>query len=139
MAAVILHSYAYAAENVGVIVNGQALDSDAVIIDGSVYVPLRAVGESLGAEVSWDDSLKSAVVTANDGVVTSAIATAGASVVAIVCGTESASDSPQTSEFGEYAGHGAGVIIKSNGTILTNAHVVDGADLITGSFCRVTI
>ncbi|RCX22971.1 peptidoglycan L-alanyl-D-glutamate endopeptidase CwlK [Fontibacillus phaseoli] len=36
---------------------------DGVIIDGSVYVPLRDVGERLGAVVAWDNKTKVAVVT----------------------------------------------------------------------------
>lgn len=34
-----------------------------VIIDGAVYVPLRDVGEKLGAVVAWDNKAKIAVVT----------------------------------------------------------------------------
>lgn len=34
-----------------------------VIIDGAVYVPLRDVGEKLGATVSWDNATKMAHVT----------------------------------------------------------------------------
>lgn len=36
---------------------------DGVIIDGSVYVPLRVVGEALGAHVSWSNSTKTATLT----------------------------------------------------------------------------
>lgn len=43
-----------AAQSFGVLVNGERLQESALMQDGRVYVPLRAIGESLGAEVSWD-------------------------------------------------------------------------------------
>ena len=37
-------------------------DVDAFIYEGTTYVPLRAVGEALGAEVSWDKDAKIAYI-----------------------------------------------------------------------------
>jgi len=34
-----------------------------LIIDDSVYVPLRAVGEALGAHVAWSNATKTATLT----------------------------------------------------------------------------
>lgn len=45
-----------------VVVDGKPA-KDGVIIEGSVYVPLRDVGEKLGAVVAWDNKAKVAVVT----------------------------------------------------------------------------
>jgi hypothetical protein len=44
-------------ERIHVALNGQEseLSKDSIIYDGSVYVPLRSVGEMLDAEVSWDN------------------------------------------------------------------------------------
>lgn len=131
----LLSSTAYASGDANVIVNGQTLDDNAVIINDRVYVPLRSLCESMGASVAWDNDSRSAIIEQNDSdAVTKAIATASESVVAIICGSEPTSDSAQSQEFGDYMGHGAGVIIKSNGTIITNAHVVEDTDIITVLF-----
>jgi hypothetical protein len=51
------------AENpIRVYVNGLQLTSEAVIINERVYVPLRAVSESLGANVGWDDAANTAYI-----------------------------------------------------------------------------
>lgn len=45
-------------------VNGQVVtpSSPAIIIDGRTYVPLRFVGEALGAKVSWDENNYTVVI-----------------------------------------------------------------------------
>lgn len=45
-----------------VYVNGAKIE-DGFILEGRVYVPLRAAGEALGAKVSWDNKTKTAVLT----------------------------------------------------------------------------
>jgi peptidoglycan endopeptidase LytF len=37
-----------------IILDGKRLNTDAIIINGSTYVPIRAVSESLGANVGWN-------------------------------------------------------------------------------------
>ncbi|RRJ62388.1 lysozyme [Paenibacillus oralis] len=46
-----------------VIANGKKID-DGYIIDGHVYVPLRAAGEAFGAKFDWDNKTKTATITA---------------------------------------------------------------------------
>ncbi|WP_371860472.1 stalk domain-containing protein [Paenibacillus lautus] len=36
---------------------------DGMLIDGTVYVPLRAVAEARGDKVSWDNATKTAMIT----------------------------------------------------------------------------
>ena len=52
------------------IVNGESvtLDQPALIIDGSTMVPVRFIGESLGAEVTWYEGLRYRVVRIDDSV-----------------------------------------------------------------------
>lgn len=45
-----------------VIVNGKAI-ADGVLIEGTTYVPLRAVGEALGLGLGWDNQSKTASLT----------------------------------------------------------------------------
>ncbi|MHB8927064.1 MAG: trypsin-like peptidase domain-containing protein [Bacillota bacterium] len=51
------------APGISVIVNGQPIAAQAVVVNQSVYIPLRAVGESLGATVGWDGATNTATVT----------------------------------------------------------------------------
>lgn len=134
-AAFVLTTTAAASENVSVFVNGEKLNSEAYIINDRVFIPLRAVSESLGASVNWDNTTRSASVDlSEEDVVVNTIAAASESVVAIVGNYKSAYLSSQAQNYNELYAHGAGVVIKSNGTILTNAHVVDGIENITVIF-----
>ncbi|MFB5761087.1 glycoside hydrolase family protein [Paenibacillus medicaginis] len=49
-------------EKANTVVNDKKI-ADGVLIDGTVYVPLRAVGEALGGAVSWDNKTKTATLT----------------------------------------------------------------------------
>ncbi|MFB5761017.1 M15 family metallopeptidase [Paenibacillus medicaginis] len=44
------------------IVNDKRI-ADSLLVDGTVYVPLRSVGDALGAAVSWDNKTKTATLT----------------------------------------------------------------------------
>ncbi|AOQ23819.1 hypothetical protein MTAT_14040 [Moorella thermoacetica] len=59
---------ARAGENIRIFVNGQEVYSDVPpqVVEGRTMVPLRAVGEALGADVRWDDVLSSVIVTTNN-------------------------------------------------------------------------
>ncbi|MBE7053621.1 MAG: hypothetical protein E7391_05025 [Ruminococcaceae bacterium] len=54
---------AFAETEISIIINGKKLtmDQNPVIIDGRTLVPLRAIFEGLGAQVEWDDSVKTAI------------------------------------------------------------------------------
>ncbi|MNB79516.1 N-acetylmuramoyl-L-alanine amidase CwlA precursor [compost metagenome] len=49
-------------EKAKVYVNGEKVE-DGFILDGRAYVPLRSVGEALGAKVAWDNNTKTATIT----------------------------------------------------------------------------
>jgi hypothetical protein len=46
----------YAATDIKLWINGNLIDTDIQIINGSSYVPLRVVSDSLGADVQWDEN-----------------------------------------------------------------------------------
>ncbi|MPM15739.1 hypothetical protein SDC9_62111 [bioreactor metagenome] len=48
------------AQDISISINGEKLNTSAVIIDYNTYVPLRTVFEKLGYEVSWDDQTDTA-------------------------------------------------------------------------------
>jgi len=108
---------------VKLVVNGTELSTDAKLIDGRVYAPVRAISESIGAEVLWDASKSTVSVNSfkNDDIIPEVLKSVSPSVVGIV---GSIKDSDYSSRFKDSIAHGTGVVIKSNGEILTNAHVV---------------
>lgn len=54
---------AYAASDIKLLINGKTIDADVQVIDGTSYVPLRVVSESLGAQVNWDGDTRSVSIT----------------------------------------------------------------------------
>lgn len=55
---------AYAASDIKLFINGKLINSDLQIVDGSSYVPLRVVSESLGADVKWDGTKREISISA---------------------------------------------------------------------------
>jgi serine protease Do len=112
-----------------IIVNQKILNTELLVHNDRIYVPLRAVSEALGAEVGWDDETKTASITsAGEANLSDMIAEVSGSVVAIV---GNYNNSGVYSAAGvEGTAHGTGVVIKSGGEILTNAHVVAGLENI---------
>ncbi|MGW8822207.1 N-acetylmuramoyl-L-alanine amidase [Paenibacillus lautus] len=49
-------------DKVNVIVNGKQI-KDGKLVNGVTYVPLRAVGEALGAKIGWDNKTKTTTIT----------------------------------------------------------------------------
>lgn len=122
-AAFFLGAAAAASREPSVFVNGQRLADSAYNINDRVYIPLRAVAESMGAEVSWSDSEYAAFIeTSEDSLITKVVEEVSPSVVALV-GSYNGSSTATV--------HGSGVVVKSNGVILTNAHVVEAMENMT--------
>ncbi len=119
------------AGNVNVSVNGKKLSNASFIQDGVTYVPLREVAETLGANVTWNEASSEVNVTLQDA--TQVLNLLGESVVAIA-GNYKQGVSFEAAQYKDSTAHGTGVIIKSNGTILTNAHVVKDIENITVIF-----
>jgi hypothetical protein len=57
--------FAYASEQVKILINGQETSTDvpAQIIDGRTMIPLRTIGEGIGASVEWNSSTNTATIT----------------------------------------------------------------------------
>lgn len=114
-----------------IFVNGSKLDTEATIINDKVYVPVRAVSEALGAEVGWDGGKRVVNISVSNGdnVVSEVIKAVSPSVVGVI-GNLKDGVSQSGSKYSENIVHGTGVIIKANGEILTNAHVVKDMEKI---------
>lgn len=117
---------AIAVTDVKVYVNGKRVEEDVILSNDRTYISLRAVSEAMGAEVSWDDATKSAYVSfSEDDAVAQIVADVSPSVVAIVGFHKSGATYTNPTV------HGSGVIYKSNGHIITNAHVVEDITNLT--------
>lgn len=118
--------------SVRVYVNGMRINKNTLLIDGTTYVPLRAVSEELGATVLWNDASKSAHISfTEDDAVAKVVENVSPSVVTII-GTYG--ESAGSVQYNSPTAHGTGVIYKSNGYIVTNAHVVEGISNLTVVF-----
>jgi serine protease Do len=112
-----------------IFVNGTRVSADGAFIDNGVtYVPLRMISEALGATVNWDSGTINIDLDSanNDARVAQLVKNISPSVVAIVGTIPTA----QSDRLSGGLGGGSGVIIRSGGDILTNAHVVDGLENI---------
>lgn len=49
---------AYAASDIKLWINGKEINTDIQIVNGSSYVPLRVISETLGADVKWDGTAR---------------------------------------------------------------------------------
>ena len=117
----LIYSLAYAQSDIRVYVNGMRLNHDVILENDRTYVPLRAVSEAMGAEVLWDDASRTVNINyTEDDAVANLVAEASAGTVTIL-GNYSGSEA-QT--YYSPIVHGSGVVYKSNGYIITNAHVV---------------
>ena len=70
VAAIMIMSFAVAtnAADISVTLNGEALvfEQAPVIVEGRTLVPLRAIFEALGAEVTWDNDTFTAIAVKDD-------------------------------------------------------------------------
>lgn len=115
--------------DVKVYVNGMRVGQPAYIQDGKTYIPLRAVSEMMGAEVGWDSDTRSAYVSfSEDDAIAQLVANVSPGVVTIVGNYDSMGD---VYKYNNPTAHGSGVIYKSNGYIITNAHVVENIKNLT--------
>ncbi|CAH1217514.1 hypothetical protein PAECIP111891_04577 [Paenibacillus allorhizoplanae] len=64
---------AYAATDIKLFINGKIINADLQIVDGSSYVPLRVVSESLGADVKWDGDKREIRITGQTGQVSQTV------------------------------------------------------------------
>ncbi len=126
-----------AQSDVKVYVNGIRLNERVLLENDQTYIPLRAVGETMGASVSWDAGTKSAFISfTEDDAVAKIVENASPGVVTIVGNYNSSSVEDR---YNNLTAHGSGVVYKSNGYIVTNAHVVEELKNLTVVFSDGTL
>lgn len=114
------------AKDINVVVDGKTLAGDTILKNGTTYVPIRAVAESMGAYVTYDEATNTAIIKSSQESAVEMVADVSKSVVAIVGNYKDEDINDRV----EAVSHGSGVIIKSGGEILTNAHVVKNLEQI---------
>ncbi|MFM9279996.1 S1C family serine protease [Paenibacillus jiagnxiensis] len=93
-------------------------------INGSIYVNVNDLNKALGTSGTYNGA--SGTYTLSTGTIPQVVEKVSPSVVGII-GRPASSDASSGGDRYNLA-HGTGVIIKSNGWIVTNAHVIDGLD-----------
>ena len=108
-----------------VLVNGIEEDVETRIINGNIYVNALSIPGKLGGKVNWDKNSNTLSISTstNDIIIPETIKAISPCVVG-VAGNQKDNDDVTYAKYSEQIIHGTGVIIKSNGEILTNAHVV---------------
>lgn len=114
------------AGDINVVVDGKVISGDVILKDGVTYVPIRKVAESMGAYVTYNEDTNTAIIKSADEAASEMVARVSKSVVAIVGNYKDEDINDRV----EAVSHGSGVVIKSGGEILTNAHVVKNLEQI---------
>ncbi len=106
-----------------VYVDGKLSNIKAEMINGNLYLPVSSINERTGTKVTLSSDKKTVHITSKAESIQSIINKVSPSVVGII-GNSSAADSFSNSETKDGIIFGTGVIIRTNGYIITNAHVV---------------
>ncbi|WP_336782104.1 S1C family serine protease [Paenibacillus illinoisensis] len=101
----------------------QAAGMKAKVVDGQVYVSAADLVKSIGGNGQYDAETGTYQYKGNEAI-PKVIEKVSPSVVGIIGKADAGQEGVTTDRYN--LAHGTGVIIRSNGWIVTNAHVVDG-------------
>ncbi len=127
----------YGSQTAKIIFNNQYLKTDVppLIINGRVLVPLRAIGEALGVDISWDSNIDSVIISTEPDAQAltkeQLLEIAKPATVEITAVTHTEED--KSGVFMEYS-TGTGFNIDPSGLIVTNSHVIANAKSISVRF-----
>lgn len=124
----LIPTFSFGSQELKILINGSQFDAEAKLIDNTVYVPIRDISRALGATIEWDgpNNTVSVAKSNNDSLIPEILKNVSPSVVGVIGNLKE----EYSSKYKESIVHGTGVIIKPNGEILTNAHVVKDMDRI---------
>lgn len=126
----ILGTHNLYANSLKVVLNGTVVNTKVIVEDNQVYLSLGDISKTLGAKVQFDSAknLVSISTTNNDQLIPEILSKVSPSVVGIIGTIKEGSNF--SSKYTDNIAHGTGVIIKPEGEILTNAHVVKDMEKI---------
>lgn len=117
----------YAASNFHLIVNGNNINADVQVIDGKSYVPLRAIGEALGAKVDFDGSTN-----------TISISSSGTSNASVPAQSSVSSDQTASSNQSQSSDPSAG-LSRSNPAPIGQTVTVEKKDILDDVNAAITL
>lgn len=105
------------------VTEGASVKLNAQLQDGQIYINSKDLIKALGGTGQYDTKTGTFIYTAKDEI-PEVVEAVSPSVVGIIGRPDSGAEGGSSDRYN--LTHGTGVIIKSNGWIVTNAHVIDG-------------
>lgn len=124
-------SFANNEGKVKLVVDGIQINEGYKTIDNDIYVSLQSMANALNGRYNHDKVNNTVTLTVNrDEMIPKIIEEISPSVVGIIGNLNANYDISYKNEYFDEIAHGTGLVIKPNGEILTNAHVVKNMDKI---------
>ena len=105
------------------IVNGNTINTSPVIINGRVYVPVRAIAEAMNCQVNWDSSSQTVNITSNPAPIPDSTTAAPTTTTAPTQNSNSNNQSQPDLQISNVTSQtdGNGSITEIDGTITNNS------------------
>lgn len=117
--------------NIKVVIDGVQINEGYKIFDNEVYVSMESMAKAVDGKYEFNESTNTASLTiTRDEMIPQIIEDISPSVVGIIGSLKANYDITYKNDYFDEIAHGTGLVIKSNGEILTNAHVVKDMDKI---------
>ena len=117
--------------NIKVVIDGTEINEGYKVVDNEVYVSMEAMSKAVDGKFELDESTNTVSLTVTrDEMIPQIIEDISPSVVGIIGSLKANYDITYKNDYFDEIAHGTGLVIKSNGEILTNAHVVKDMDTI---------
>lgn len=117
--------------NIKVVIDGVQINEGYKIVDNEVYVSMESMAKAVDGKYDFNESTNTASLTiTRDEMIPQIIEDISPSVVGIIGSLKANYDITYKNDYFDEIAHGTGLVIKSNGEILTNAHVVKDMDKI---------
>ena len=113
-----------------ILIDDNPINIETIISNEKVYVPIDTISKALGAEIQYDQVQNIVIIKSkdNDEILPKILEAVSPSVIGVIGSLKDGSE--YSDKYKDQIAHGTGVIVKSNGEILTNTHVVKDMERI---------